>query len=77
MWDRLHNDGMAQTITQQVLTDARNWLLDCGAPPDLVKQASDRGIMAEVTRQYVGGWNAFMEDGCYEDPPITPLVVLG
>lgn len=69
---------MNQAITPEVIQDARNWLLDCGCPPDLVDTASDRRVMQEVELQYDGGWAGFMEDGDY--PVVTfvqPLVVFG
>lgn len=69
---------MAQHITPQVILDARNWLLDCGAPPDLVEDATDRAIMAEVGRQYVGGWEQFMSDGAYPEVTfVEPLLSFG
>lgn len=64
--------------TAAIIREARDWLLDCGAPPDLVQEASDRGIMAEVSRQYVGGWEQFLSDGGHETPTwVEPLVVFG
>jgi hypothetical protein len=42
--------------------EARAWLLDCGAPTDLVDDATDESIKREVERQYEGGWNQFLAD---------------
>jgi hypothetical protein len=45
------------------MTDARYWLLDCGADPDLVDEATDLDIYREVKRRYEGGWGQFLRDG--------------
>lgn len=60
MCDRGYNGAMIPT---KLIREARDWLLDCGAPPRLVRSASDVMIRREVDKQYVGGWSQFMKDG--------------
>lgn len=49
-------------IAPGLVREARDWLLDCGAPPDLVEDASPIMIRREVNRQYNGGWSQFLLD---------------
>lgn len=46
-----------------LMTEARGWLLDCGADPDLVDEATDLAVHREVDRHYEGGWPQFVADG--------------
>jgi hypothetical protein len=56
------------TMTDAKLIEAaRCWLLECGADEDDVADATDARIVREVSRQYDGGWSAFVVD----DPRFT------
>lgn len=44
-----------------IYEEARYWLLDCGADPSDVADATDESVKQEVERHFEGGWNAFYE----------------
>lgn len=52
-------------IAAEVVTEARGWLLDCGAPA--VRSMSNADVLRMVARHYDGGWRAFVA----ADPDLT------
>lgn len=45
-------------LMAEVTTEARGWLLDCGAPA--VRSMSSADVLRMVARHFDGGWRAFV-----------------
>lgn len=45
-----------------IVEEAREHLIDCGADRDLAEVASDEEVLAEIDRHYVGGVSQFEAD---------------
>lgn len=52
-------------VTNYLMEDARNWLLDCFADPfdaEQIGKLGPRELLLAVERYYSGGWAAFLKD---------------
>lgn len=53
---------MMAEITEFLIEQAKDWLLDCGCSEELLAGRTAGEIIAELDKQYMGGWSQFLTD---------------
>jgi len=56
------NDTATKMYAEDIFTEARGWLLDCGMDEDEATEATDEWIKKLVDYHYDGGWIQFLRD---------------